>query len=466
MPAPAYLHCPSGAAARSPAATSPGQGSSRGPRTCSAWTTRTGRRSARRHGRAAHRHVPQDPRGGRATCLSSSRASTSSPSALASSARCRPTSPHLPCVSGTDLSRQGGTRCVSGYRWRTTADRIVEQARRAEADGFTSMWYPSAAGGGRPAGGHDAGRAGHLGHRAGHRGAGHLLLSSGPPGQPRQRGRVGHRHARAVHLGVGPHTVRHRGPAWPVLRQAGTAHRRVRPDPGRATARRAGELRGQEFRVDAGRSRSRTAPEFRSWSGPWHPGCCGSPGLPGRHVLWMANATAIVQHVAPVIRKAAADAGRPAPRIVAGLPVAVHDNVAEAGPSPPVSFSVTATAQVSADPGPRQDYRPGRGGHRRRRGQRRPLRSVRSSSPAPPISGPPRSRSATTPPRPGREPRPPGRPGQDLNRYRAIAWAHGLLRLGVAAAGDRKTGKQVPGTRKNLTGIWEIPGSVRSCAKF
>jgi alkanesulfonate monooxygenase SsuD/methylene tetrahydromethanopterin reductase-like flavin-dependent oxidoreductase (luciferase family) len=34
--------------------------------------------------------------------------------------------------------------------------------------------------------------------------------------------------------------------------------------------------------------------------------------------------------VAPVIRKAAADAGRPAPRIVAGLPVAVHDNVAEA----------------------------------------------------------------------------------------------------------------------------------------
>src|ERR1700728_2644676 len=31
-----------------------------------------------------------------------------------------------------------------------TADRIVEQAQRAEADGFTSMWYPSAAGGGDP----------------------------------------------------------------------------------------------------------------------------------------------------------------------------------------------------------------------------------------------------------------------------------------------------------------------------
>jgi F420-dependent oxidoreductase-like protein len=46
--------------------------------------------------------------------------------------------------------------------------------------------------------------------------------------------------------------------------------------------------------------------------------------------LWMANATAIERHVAPRIRKAAADAGRPAPRIVAGLPVAVHDDVAEA----------------------------------------------------------------------------------------------------------------------------------------
>jgi F420-dependent oxidoreductase-like protein len=47
-------------------------------------------------------------------------------------------------------------------------------------------------------------------------------------------------------------------------------------------------------------------------------------------ILWMANATSIEEHVAPVIRKAAADAGRPAPRIVAGLPVAVHDDVAEA----------------------------------------------------------------------------------------------------------------------------------------
>lgn len=38
-------------------------------------------------------------------------------------------------------------------------------------------------------------------------------------------------------------------------------------------------------------------------------------------VLWMADERAIADHIAPKITKAAADAGRAAPRIVAGLPV-------------------------------------------------------------------------------------------------------------------------------------------------
>jgi F420-dependent oxidoreductase-like protein len=38
-------------------------------------------------------------------------------------------------------------------------------------------------------------------------------------------------------------------------------------------------------------------------------------------VLWMADERAIAEHVVPKISKAAADAGRPAPRIVAGIPV-------------------------------------------------------------------------------------------------------------------------------------------------
>jgi F420-dependent oxidoreductase-like protein len=38
-------------------------------------------------------------------------------------------------------------------------------------------------------------------------------------------------------------------------------------------------------------------------------------------VLWMADERAIAEHVAPRINKAAVDAGRPVPRIVAGIPV-------------------------------------------------------------------------------------------------------------------------------------------------
>ncbi|MBK5222311.1 MAG: TIGR03564 family F420-dependent LLM class oxidoreductase [Acidimicrobiia bacterium] len=47
-------------------------------------------------------------------------------------------------------------------------------------------------------------------------------------------------------------------------------------------------------------------------------------------ILWMGNARSIETHVAPRINAAAEAAGRPAPRIVAGLPVAVHDDVDEA----------------------------------------------------------------------------------------------------------------------------------------
>lgn len=43
--------------------------------------------------------------------------------------------------------------------------------------------------------------------------------------------------------------------------------------------------------------------------------------LAGGTVLWMADERAIGEHIAPTITKAAADAGRPAPRIVAGIPV-------------------------------------------------------------------------------------------------------------------------------------------------
>ncbi|MBL7488469.1 TIGR03564 family F420-dependent LLM class oxidoreductase [Frankia sp. AgB1.9] len=57
-------------------------------------------------------------------------------------------------------------------------------------------------------------------------------------------------------------------------------------------------------------------------------------------VLFMAPAKAIETHVAPRLRTAASGAGRPEPRIVAGLPVAVHDDLAEA------RAAAAATSQV------------------------------------------------------------------------------------------------------------------------
>jgi F420-dependent oxidoreductase-like protein len=47
-------------------------------------------------------------------------------------------------------------------------------------------------------------------------------------------------------------------------------------------------------------------------------------------VLWLATPRAIEEHVRPALRSAAEASGRPAPRIVAGLPVAVHDDLDEA----------------------------------------------------------------------------------------------------------------------------------------
>jgi F420-dependent oxidoreductase-like protein len=49
-------------------------------------------------------------------------------------------------------------------------------------------------------------------------------------------------------------------------------------------------------------------------------------------VLWLADERAIGEHIVPKITKAAADAGRPAPRVVAGVPVTLcrNDQVDEA----------------------------------------------------------------------------------------------------------------------------------------
>jgi len=52
--------------------------------------------------------------------------------------------------------------------------------------------------------------------------------------------------------------------------------------------------------------------------------------LAGEHasgtILWMADERAVAEHVVPRITKAAVEAGRPAPRVIAGVPVAICSN--------------------------------------------------------------------------------------------------------------------------------------------
>jgi F420-dependent oxidoreductase-like protein len=58
--------------------------------------------------------------------------------------------------------------------------------------------------------------------------------------------------------------------------------------------------------------------------------------LAGEHasgtILWLADERAVAEHVVPRITKAAAEAGRPAPRVIAGVPVTLcsRDHVADA----------------------------------------------------------------------------------------------------------------------------------------
>ncbi|HTR94972.1 MAG TPA: TIGR03564 family F420-dependent LLM class oxidoreductase [Trebonia sp.] len=214
----------------------------------------------------------------------------------------------------------------------TTADRIVSQASRAEADGFTSMWYPSSAGAGDPLAAMTlAGRA----TSAIELGTAVLVTYTCHPVLQASRANATASAIGApgrIALGVGPsHRI-------VVENRLGLPY----DTPGLHTDEYVqiltGLLRGEQvsfagrqFRVDAG-----PLPLPDGAQIPVLIGALGSRLLrvagawTAGTILWMANAAAIAAHVAPVIRKAAADAGRPAPRIVAGLPVAVHDDVAEA----------------------------------------------------------------------------------------------------------------------------------------
>jgi F420-dependent oxidoreductase-like protein len=211
----------------------------------------------------------------------------------------------------------------------TTTDRLVQHAVEAEADGFTSLWYPSAILGdplvalalaGRATTSIELGtavlqtytchpvlQANRAASTAAAMGRPGLTIGIGPSHQPVIEGAYG-----MSYDDVGAHTEEYVTVLGALLRGEGVAHD------------------GKHFSVHIPVTSalpqpvsvmlSALAPRMLRVAGEVTDGT----------ILWMGNAKAIEAHVAPRINAAASGAGRPKPRIVAGLPVAVHDDVIEA----------------------------------------------------------------------------------------------------------------------------------------
>jgi F420-dependent oxidoreductase-like protein len=211
-----------------------------------------------------------------------------------------------------------------------TVERIIEQARQAEADGFASLWYASTVTGDPLVAMSLAGRETHtieLGTAVLQTYPCHPLLQANRAASVASAmGRPG------LTLGIGPS---HESIVRGVL---GISY----DHPGRSTEEYigilTGLLRGETVDVDgsdwsvhsAGRMApiSHPVPVLVSALGPRLLRVAGE--IADGTVLWMAPPRAIGDHIAPRIHAAAQAAGRPTPRIVAGLPIAVHDDVDEA----------------------------------------------------------------------------------------------------------------------------------------
>jgi F420-dependent oxidoreductase-like protein len=219
-----------------------------------------------------------------------------------------------------------------------TADRIVDQAVQAEADGFTSLWYASAVFGdplvamalaGRATSSIELGtsvlqtytchpvlQANRAASTAATMGRPGLTLGVGPSHAPVIESMFGLSYAHP-----GAHTEEYVTILGSLLRSEPVSYR------------------GEHFSVNipavaplpqpVSLMISALAPRLLRVAGALSDGT----------ILWMANARSIESHVAPKIVAAAKAADRPAPRIVAGLPVAVHSDVDEARAEAAKSFA-------------------------------------------------------------------------------------------------------------------------------
>lgn len=208
-----------------------------------------------------------------------------------------------------------------------TVDRLIDQAAEAEADGFTSLWYAGAAGIDPfvllPLAGRATSRI-ELGTSIVQTYPRHPVLMAqqatavaraiGDPGRFTLGVGVSHRPVIERTYGLDyDHNARH-------LREYLTVLGALLRD-GRVS------FAGEEYRAEA-EIRDRPGGSVPILVAALAPRSLRSAGeLADGTITWMANARAVEDLIAPTLREAAAVAGRPAPRIVCGLPVAVADDV-------------------------------------------------------------------------------------------------------------------------------------------
>jgi len=209
----------------------------------------------------------------------------------------------------------------------TSVDRIVEQAKDAERDGFTSLWYASAVSGDPLVAMAQAGRATtsiELGTAVLQTYPCHpLLMANRATSVASAMGRSG------MTLGIGPSHA-------PVIDgMYGLGYDRPGLHTEEYTRIVVSALRGEPVDFDgeiitAHGSGRVSAPGSRIpvLLGALAPRLLRVAGeVADGTVTWMANARAVAEHVSPRLRSAA---GTRETRIVVGLPVAVHDDVDEA----------------------------------------------------------------------------------------------------------------------------------------
>jgi F420-dependent oxidoreductase-like protein len=210
----------------------------------------------------------------------------------------------------------------------SSTEKLIEQAQAAEKDGFSSVWFDSSVLGDPLAAMAVAGRETatiELGTAVLQTYPCHPVLQANrAAGVTEAMGRPG------FVLGIGPS----HGPRISGMYGLSYDH------PGRNTEEYlrilTGLLRGETVTFegadwtarDARVPTARPVPVLLAALGPRLLRVAGE--LADGVVLFMASAQAIENHVVPRLHAAATAAGRPAPRIVAGLPVAVHDDLDEA----------------------------------------------------------------------------------------------------------------------------------------